>query len=1006
MKIPQIKILHCSDIHIFNSKKFEVHEYVFNEFYKQIEKELPDIIVIAGDLVDSKGKLSAEQITLARSFLLNLTSYAPVILTLGNHDTNLANKDRLDSLTPIVQALNNEVENPIHYLKHTGLYNLYGIDWAVWSCWDNQRGPEITNENFTIGLYHGTIKGCIAENGFTLTEGIDVEEFVKCNRVLLGDIHKTQFFRNREIAYPGAILQTKITETANGHYLVWENGLIPRVCEINNPFSTITFNIDDEINAEETQNVIINYDSSKYTKLDIQEKKKQIGRKVEFKPLIKKREKKETKKIELNTVRSLEEYIETLKLPLTDKDKVFEFDKEFGKDILINYDLGDFSIEQLSLNNFLSFAPRKQGLIFTNKFGIIGINGKNRIGKSSLLTAISFCLYNSSRDNSSSLKKLINKHNRSKECFVELILKKNSEYYKIRRTLIPKKKEGITIELEFELLNDDLSFNKSIKGEKRQDTEKEIQKIFGLESAFDIMSIYSAQKKQVEFIDCKNSERLVLINRFLGLQIYEEKEKIVAEELKKEKGILQSLLSNFNRDLDINLLESSKQEFHRNKLALLEDLDEVANILKVSEYQNRHLIAAYELTKKIANKDVANPVTVNKEILENNERAVNILTPELISQKKCVESTEEILQNIKIEYKEKFDLEIDAKINEREKIEDEKELAVLQSELKSLEKQFEQKECSVCGSELKNKNIIEENILTTKTKIEILNKTFEQWKSILKEKLNLVEDYNLMQTNLKKYNLKIVELKKEIKEIETKNILLKDSMKEWDEVVKAKNELIILSPQYQDYITLKKKNEEFKQNLNIEIGIKTNKINELEKSIEEYKKKFEVIRAKEEEVRLLKLYKDIIHKDALPLYILQSKIEDVNAQINLIVQQIFDFTIEFSIEDGDLNIEFYYDGDEEKNDVSFASGAETFIINLCIKIGLSRMSELPKITTLFIDEGYGTLDKENIDKLPQLFSVLPEYYDNIITISHLDELKDLYQYNIQLKKEDRYTEII
>ena len=822
---------------------------------------------------------------------------------------------------------------------------------------------------------------------------------------MLGDIHQQQFFRNREIAYSGAILQTKITETANGHYLVWENGLIPRVCEISNPYSTVTFNIDDEINAEETQNVIINYDSSKYTKLDIQEKRKQLGRKVEFKPIIKKKEKKETKKIELNAVKSLEEYVETLNLSLTDKDKIFEFDKEFGKDIIINYDLGDFSIEQLSLNNFLSFAPKKQGLVFTNKYGIIGINGKNRIGKSSLLTAISFCLYNSSRDSNSSLKKLINKHNRSKECFVELILKKNNEYYKIKRTLIPKKKEGITIELEFDLLNDDLSFNKSLKGEKRQDTEKEIQKIFGLESAFDIMSIYSAQKKQVEFIDCKNSERLVLINRFLGLQIYEEKEKVVAEELKKEKGILQTYLSNFNRDLDINLLESSKQEFHKSKLGLLEELDEVSNMLKVSEYQNRHLVAAYELTKKVANKDVQNPFKVKDRVLEIEKEIIDIkeqinfnisqINLNLIKKEKLT-----------TDFYNEFEKDIDSyNIDYRALIEEEKRLAVTISELKSLKKQLEEKNCAVCGSELKNKKSILHSIKEKECIEKNLTTIISQWKEnikIIEEKQKKYENVTDFIDSFSKENLN---WEKAIKRKEEEIVELENSTKEWDEVQKAKKELEVLTPQYQEYITSKKRNEETIQNLNVEIKIKENKISELEKSIKEYKEKFEIIKAKENEVRLLKLYKDIIHKDALPLYILQSKIEDVNTQINLIVQQIFDFTIEFSIEDGDLNIEFFYDGDEEKNDVSFASGAETFIINLCIKIGLSRMSELPKITTLFIDEGYGTLDKENIDKLPSLFEVLPEYYDNIITISHLDELKELYQYNIQLKKEDRYTEI-
>jgi DNA repair exonuclease SbcCD ATPase subunit len=64
------------------------------------------------------------------------------------------------------------------------------------------------------------------------------------------------------------------------------------------------------------------------------------------------------------------------------------------------------------------------------------------------------------------------------------------------------------------------------------------------------------------------------------------------------------------------------------------------------------------------------------------------------------------------------------------------------------------------------------------------------------------------------------------------------------------------------------------------------------------------------------------------------------------------------------------------------------------------------MSSLLIDEGYGTLDPETIDKIPVLFAVLSEYYKNIITVSHLDSIKDMCQHQIKLKKVNGYTEIL
>ena len=111
------KILNIGDIHMFVNKRFEEHQHVFDNLYKLINEEKIDLIVLTGDILDSKGRLSANQIQLCREFLFILAGFSPLIILPGNHDTNLNNKNSLDSLTPIINSLENEKINKIYYLK-------------------------------------------------------------------------------------------------------------------------------------------------------------------------------------------------------------------------------------------------------------------------------------------------------------------------------------------------------------------------------------------------------------------------------------------------------------------------------------------------------------------------------------------------------------------------------------------------------------------------------------------------------------------------------------------------------------------------------------------------------------------------------------------------------------------------------------------------------------------------------------------------------------------------
>ena len=100
-------VVHIADIHVRLFRRHEEYEKAFKKLYSDIRKNnLKDfVIVLAGDIVHAKTDMSPEMVDVTSKFLQNVADIAPTILIAGNHDCNLANTNRLDSLTPIVNNL-------------------------------------------------------------------------------------------------------------------------------------------------------------------------------------------------------------------------------------------------------------------------------------------------------------------------------------------------------------------------------------------------------------------------------------------------------------------------------------------------------------------------------------------------------------------------------------------------------------------------------------------------------------------------------------------------------------------------------------------------------------------------------------------------------------------------------------------------------------------------------------------------------------------------------------
>ena len=103
----------------------------------------------------------------------------------------------------------------------------------------------------------------------------------------------------------------------------------------------------------------------------------------------------------------------------------------------------------------------------------------------------------------------------------------------------------------------------------------------------------------------------------------------------------------------------------------------------------------------------------------------------------------------------------------------------------------------------------------------------------------------------------------------------------------------------------------------------------------------------------------------------------------------------------DLDIIGHYNGTERS--VKTLSGGETFKASLSLALGLSDEIQASaggvKLDTMFVDEGFGSLDEESLDQAMRALSSLADGNRLVGIISHVSELKNRIDKQIVVKKE-------
>jgi DNA repair exonuclease SbcCD ATPase subunit/DNA repair exonuclease SbcCD nuclease subunit len=1030
------KIYHLADIHIRNLKRHQEYKTVFSRTVEAIKATLTpnDVIFLGGDIVHAKTDMTPELVQSVQEFFKQFADLAPTILITGNHDCNLNNKSRLDALTPIVNALNHP---NLHYLKDSGVYQLADKHFTVMSVFDKPKDfirADSFNAEYKIALHHGAVNNAMTDIGFRLqNDHVDIDMFDGYQLTLLGDIHKPAQFLNesKTIAYPGSLIQQNHAEALIHGMLVWDTATQKsEFVAIPNDICYYTMEIENGIQP------------AMPTELN--------GKTIRLRVKVRNTESADLKRIiaDVKSVFNIEEYtIQKINDFTNNKSRVQKInigdvrDVEHQNDLITKFldnklaldnvmldgirhvnRTVNSSLPKLEISRNVSWIPKKfefsnmfsygvdNVIDFTNMRGVYGIFAPNASGKSTMLDAITYCIFDKCGRTSKAASVLNNKSS-SFKCKFNFEL--DGKDYFIEKTGSKGRGDHVRVDVDFYTI-DDTNQKVSLNGKERSETNDHIRNLLGTYEDF-VLTALSVQNNNTGFIDMAQKDRKDLLAQFLDINIFEDLYKVANEDIKEvatlvkeyQKQDFATQLATANTNIQkytdqYNTLLIEKQHVDKsievlNKEILdltsklipldssVEDITSLNELKLKCEAFLKQCLESQEEKKKELTTAAASVTTLEQEIAQYNITEIQASIDVLTSTKELEKKRQVELERVKTELRLKLD------------------------KMKKLEDLKYDESCSFCMD-----NVFVKDAIATKASIETFKQSVTTLSGSLAELTEKVETlkpsiyqretYYALQKKLavaekvkSNCNNAISDLQTKFSQAETKLLEVKQKIEEYfkkEQSIKTnkflKDEIADREYQLDQWkIELNSVSNSI-LSVHSEILVAENSKKSAEESIQKLKDLTQ-------QYKYYEYYLMAVSRDGVPYDLITQAVPYIEQEINNILTQLVDFNIMLEMDGKNINCYIVYSPDDFWS-IELTSGMEKFISSLAIRTALINISSLPRPNFLAIDEGFGVLDSTNLHSMFNLFDYLKSQFSFMLVISHIDSMRDVVDKLIEIVK--------
>jgi len=1029
------KIYHVSDIHIRTLKRHREYREVFQNLFECIAKTSTEnsIAVVTGDIVHSKLDMSPELVQMLVEFFNGFT--IPTVVILGNHDMNLNNMHRVDAISPILDV----IQNPnIIFIKENGLFEIGGVVFNHMAVdvapVDYIRANQF-DAPYKIALHHGAVNTAKTDIGYQITnENVTTELFDGHNITLLGDIHKPAQFLNDEktIAYPGSLIQQNHGEALDHGLLVWDlKTSSAEFVQIHNDYGYVTLEVEDtnivnapirmpnkpririkfkDTSAADMKKLIANL-RNRYDVQDITIQRSSTGLTTNS-----------NTSISIGNVRDVEyqntllsDYIATTFPQATaeEMDAIRHINRTVNSKLPAVESVRHMTWHPVSFefDNMFSYGELNT-IDFTNLKDVCGLFAANTSGKSSLLDAITYTIFDKCSKTGKAHEVLNNKKSSFRGKFT---FELNGTIYTIIREGIKNKNGHVKVNVDF------YTETENLNGEERSETNKNIRKYLGTYDDF-ILTAFSLQADNNNFIEKSQRERKDLLSQFLDITVFEQLYQFANEEIKETAGKLKeykktdfstiindahNIITEYQQDIiDLETEETDSQESRNTKQQEILQLIE-SKLPTTYDGPNIDLLKKQEktLTAKIE--------TLQTDI-ESLETTIDDLVQNIDDKKTSISTYDVNLINKSVKEYSKIQNEINDVTQSLKK-----QRGVVNAKQEKIDHLSEHEydpNCQYCTS-----NVFVQNAIEAKNTIEADKQVLTDIETninVLEQSLNTLQEYVTKQDELNKLQQQIDtyenlldrnELQLQIleNELQTRESELETCLERQD-LFKQNESAINKNTSVDSEITVLKNNID---NITSEIKTVTESIRSKHGKIEVAKTtksnalvQLDKYKKLETEYKAYEYYLESVKRDGIPYDLISKAMPKIEAEINNVLNQVVDFNMVLQSDGKNINGYIIYDEDNFWP-LELTSGMERFLSSLAIRIALINVSALPRPNFIAIDEGWGSLDAEHISAVVNLFDYFRNKFDFSIIISHVDTMRDMVDNLIEVNKIQGFSQI-
>ena len=1048
-----MKFAHISDTHIKNLKYHYEYRVVFDQLYEKLREEQVDYIVHCGDIAHTKTQISPEFVEMCSDFFRNLAEIAPTYIILGNHDGNLKNSSRQDALTPIVDALNLP---QLHLLKDSGETHLneeYCLNVLSVFDEDNWRKPSNTDK-INVALYHGSISGVKTDTGWVMKNGEhDINIFNGFDFAFLGDIHKTNQMLDAagRIRYSGSTIQQNHGETNDKGLLLWDiqdkNNFTCQHVVFKNPKPFVTIELTPKgkmpYKVQVPSGARLRLVCNNNLPLDVMKRAVDIA-KHRFKPesisflnrAAGERGNVEelTSGLQTENLRDIDiqeelidEYLKDYQVDDETLEKVFELNRKYNKIVEDNEEVSrniNWKLKKFQFDNLFNYGE-DNSVSFGELNGITGIFGKNFSGKSSVIDAVLWTLFNTTSKNE---RKNLNVINQNKEFgFGKIEIEIGNKSYSIERRAekyVKKLKGEETLEaktdLNFEVYDQATDETRSLNGLTRNHTDANIRKHFGTLDDFSVSSLAS-QHGALSFIDEGSTRRKEIIAKFLDLEIFDKKFKMARENSIDLKGALKRL-EDRNYDEEISHAELEYEQVSQN----LKNHEQTCMTLEASQETLSGTCAEIQAAIDSIPAEIIDIVEI-KEKIGQKENQITSLNLKINDDKTNLNFNQELYEKI-INYLDEFELD---KYNKTKEQIYEKEgeierldelLLTCKSDYDNISKKEKLLSGIPCGAEYPGCKFIRDAHIAVARKPELVSEKSETLTLITqvnadlaalnpKEVTKKLDKYKEVELSKHDISSKIADLNLEIARnkntIQTTEVDLEKLKLQRDEYEENKEAIENLEQLVAQLNKCTYKIDQIKKQINtcnsetLELYKEVGSLEQKVISVNEQKMEYQDL---QREYSAYDLLMQCMHANGIAYDIIKKKIPVINSEIAKVLANVVDFEVFFETNKNKFDI-FIKHPKHSERPIEMASGAEKTMTAMALRLALLSVSSLPKSDLFILDEPGTALDEENMEGFIRILELIKMYFKNVLLISHLDSLKDCVDMQIVIEKKKGYAKV-